>query len=157
MIIIKDNVFSNEEMSRLDDLRAQWRVPNYQEWYTKGHNWDLSWFCNKLLDEASTKLNFEYNHYEFWPHTNTRPLSWHYDKNEKKSDEGLEDEYPECSIVFYPIVDDNLVGGKLMFQNGLSIPPERNRVVIFSAGILHTVQPFRGKRISYNINPWRIE
>ena len=154
MIIIKDNVFGTEQMSELDYLRAQGRVPEYQEYFNKEQNWDLSWLCDRLLEEASTKLEFKYDFYEFWPHSNTRPLGWHYDKDEKVSDAGLDDVYPQCSIVFYPFKDDKLVGGHLKFKNGLSIPPERNRVVIFSPGLLHTVQPFRGKRLSYNINPW---
>ena len=44
--------------------------------------------------------------------------------------------------------------GKLLFENGVTVEPKFNRLVIFSPGLYHGVEPFRGKRTSININPW---
>ena len=41
-----------------------------------------------------------------------------------------------------------------MFKDGVMITPKRNRLVVFSSGVYHGVQQFRGKRTSININPW---
>ena len=76
------------------------------------------------------------------------------DKDEKLYEEKKELRFPLCSCVFYPVADDNLVGGQLMFKNQVVITPKRNRLVVFSPGLYHGVQQFRGKRTSININPW---
>lgn len=109
-----------------------------------------------ILDKASEYFDLSsMQYYEAWTHGLTRPLDWHYDKDEALFQSKGITRFPLCSNVFYPIEDDNLVGGKLMFENGVTVNPKRNRLVVFAPGLYHSVQPFRGKRISININTWR--
>ena len=54
-------------------------------------------------------------------------------------------------------VSKDIKGGRLLFEDGLILEPRFNRLVIFSPGLLHGVEPFRGKRTSININPWKHE
>ena len=152
MIYIEDDILLSDELQSLDFWRTKGISP--KEYCDRDQLWDLSWFCDILLERAEELFNFETQTYEFWTHANTRPLAWHYDKDEDAWLDGEENIFPLCSIVFYPIEDEKLMGGKLLFENGIEIIPKRNRVVMFSPGLLHSVQPFRGERISYNINPW---
>ena len=89
-----------------------------------------------------------------WTHENTIPGGMHYDKDELLYIEG-ELKFPLCSTVFYANVSDDIKGGKLLFEDGVTIEPKFNRLVIFSPGLRHGVEPFRGKRTSININPWK--
>ena len=61
--------------------------------------------------------------------------------------------YPVCSTVYYLEVED-LVDGKLQFENGVEVVPKSNRLVVFSKGLYHGVEEFEGVRTSININPW---
>ena len=90
--------------------------------------------------------------YEFWTQKNTRPSKWHYDKDEQlKHNENVVN-FPLCSMVYYLIVE-NLDGGQLHVEDDI-ITPKTNRLVIFSPGKYHYVQPFTGKRVSMLVNPW---
>ena len=91
---------------------------------------------------------------EYWAHYGTKP-EWHVDKDEKRMDTTGELSCPICSIVYYGIID-NLKGGKFMTETE-SITPKTNRMVIFSAGILHTVEEYSGTRLSVAVNPWAIK
>ena len=51
-------------------------------------------------------------------------------------------------------MEADCIGGQLEFNNGISVKPIKNRLVIFSPGLLHGVEEFTGKRVSVNINPW---
>ena len=108
-----------------------------------------------ILNKASEFFDLStMEYYEAWTHGLTRPADWHYDKDEALYQKEGVLRFPLCSNVFYPIEDDNLVGGNLIFENGVTVKPKRNRLVVFAPGLYHSVQPFRGKRISININPW---
>lgn len=87
---------------------------------------------------------------ELWSHHGTRP-EWHYDKDEKASLNN-QMKFPLCGIVYYPIIE-NLTGGRLL-TGSEQIVPKTNRMVLFSPGILHTVEPYQGNRMSVAINPW---
>ena len=39
----------------------------------------------------------------------------------------------------------------------ISIPPVVNRLVLFSPGILHRINPFEGERYSVAVNMWHKE
>jgi hypothetical protein len=73
------------------------------------------------------------------------------------------------STVFYPHV--SCAGGELLvadnppiengyqgplptFRSVISIPPVVNRLVLFSPGILHRINPFEGERYSVAVNIW---
>ena len=106
--------------------------------------------------------------YEWWCNTNN-DLDWHIDKHEATA--GLDGRYdlPLLSTVFYPHV--SCAGGELLiadnapvqqnspiaapdFRSVISVPPVVNRVVLFSAGILHRINPFEGERYSVAVNVW---
>ena len=76
---------------------------------------------------------------------------------------------PLLSTVFYPHV--SCAGGELLvadsppiengyqgplptFRSVISIPPVVNRLVLFSPGILHRINPFEGERYSVAVNIW---
>ncbi len=108
-----------------------------------------------ILNKASQYFDLSsMKYYEAWTHALSRPADWHYDKDERLYASKNELRFPLCSNVFYPIEDENLVGGNLIFENGVVVAPKRNRLVVFAPGLYHSVKPFRGKRISININPW---
>jgi hypothetical protein len=88
---------------------------------------------------------------EVWTHNTTRP-DWHFDKDEKLNANTGQLKFPICSIVFYPFVQ-NLIGGRLL-TGSEQIVPKTNRLIIFSSGIYHSVEPFSGERLSLAINPW---
>ena len=75
-------------------------------------------------------------------------------------------------LVFYPHV--SLAGDELLlvdnspiengyqgplptFRSVISIPPVVNRLVLFSPGILHRINPFEGERYSVAVNIWNKE
>ena len=110
-----------------------------------------------IMDKANNYFDLsEMKYYEAWTHENTIPGGMHYDKDELLYAEG-ELKFPLCSTVFYANVSDDIKGGKLLFEDGVTIEPKFNRLVIFSPGLRHGVEPFRGKRTSININPWKYE
>lgn len=88
---------------------------------------------------------------EVWSHSTTRP-DWHYDKDETHNEQTGNLKFPLCGIVYYPHVS-NLTGGRLLTGTE-QIVPKRNRLIIFSPGILHSVEPYTGERMSVAINPW---
>ena len=107
-----------------------------------------------IMDKANNYFDLsELKYYEAWTHENTIPGGMHYDKDEPLFAEGKLN-FPLCSTVFYANVSDDIKGGKLLFEDGVTIQPKFNRLVIFSPGLRHGVEPFRGKRTSININPW---
>ena len=110
-------------------------------------------FCNSMIRVASQFVNLEECiGYEFWTQKNTRPSKWHYDKDEQlKGNENVVS-FPLCSMIYYLIVE-NLDGGQLQVEDDI-ITPKTNRLVIFSPGKYHYVQPYTGTRISMLVNPW---
>ena len=109
-------------------------------------------FCLSILETA--RKYFDLSNaigYEFWGHNGTR-TGWHYDKDEDLLEREGEYSFPLCSTVYYLEVD-RLQGGQLAVESDL-ITPKTNRLVMFSPGKYHTVEPFKGKRVSLLINPW---
>lgn len=101
--------------------------------------------ASKLFD-LSTMTGFE-----FWSNTSYLP-GWHYDKDEGEFDLTGKNVFPLCSIVYYAHVKD-LVSGRFVTETE-KIVPKTNRLLIFSPGIYHTVEPFAGERIAIAINVW---
>ena len=109
-------------------------------------------FCLSLINIAGQFYDVSSSvGYEFWTRINTKPSSWHQDKDEKLFDTGIL-KFPLCSIVYYCHVE-NLFGGRLCVEDDI-ITPKTNRMVIFAPGISHYVEDFTGDRISMLINPW---
>jgi hypothetical protein len=106
----------------------------------------------RLIDIARKEFGFMgYEGAELWTQINTRTRE-HYDKDERLAQSTGELSFPLCSIVYYAVVKD-LVGGELLVD-GVAIAPKSGRVVMFSSGLLHSVNPFTGRRTSVLLNPW---
>lgn len=105
---------------------------------------------------------------EWWCNTNN-DLDWHIDRDEAEAIHSGSYLLPLLSTVFYPHV--SCAGGELLiadntpirsdhqgplpsFRSVISVPPVINRLVIFSPGILHRINPFEGERYSVAVNIW---
>ena len=88
--------------------------------------------------------------YECWSQSNTPNSNWHYDKDERLAAEGKLS-FPLCSMIYYVHVDAK--GGQLHLEDDI-ITPKNNRLVIFSPGIFHGVDPYQGERVAFLVNPW---
>ena len=108
---------------------------------------------------------------EWWCNTNN-DLDWHIDKDEAEGRRSGTYRLPLLSTVFYPHV--SCAGGELLvadnapvqpgyrgplpsFNSVISIPPVRNRLVLFSPGVLHRINPLQGERYSVAVNLWANE
>ena len=126
----------------------------------------------RYLDEAllplATPFAPQRAEVECWCNTNN-DLDWHIDKNELEGRRSGRFLLPLLSTVFYPHV--SCAGGELLvadnppiengyqgplptFRSVISIPPVVNRLVLFSLGILHRINPFEGERYSVAVNIW---
>ena len=124
------------------------------------------------LDEALLPLATSFASHragvEWWCNTNN-DLDWHIDKDELEGQRSGRFVLPLLSTVFYPHV--SCAGGELLvadsppiengyqgplptFRSVISIPPVVNRLVLFSPGILHRINPFEGERYSVAVNIW---
>ena len=141
MIVVIDNFLDNTSIvSNITEFKDIKEAPE---------------MVKSILGKASNYFDLsEMNYYEAWTHENTLPNGWHQDKDELLYKMELELKFPLCSTVFYANVSEDVQGGKLLFENGIIVEPKVNRLVIFSPGLYHGVEPFRGKRTSININPW---
>lgn len=155
---IIDDFLTDEEYEHLDTNIKETKLC---EWNYKTWEFEVTdLFVRKVLNTAMTYYDLdELGWYEVWNHTNSRPLEWHYDKHENLFGKTGKLVFPLCSCVYYPTMDHELIGGELMLQNKTTnrhdrIQPIANRLVLFAPGILHSVNAFRGKRTSININPW---
>lgn len=95
--------------------------------------------------------NFKYMGLESWSHYQTKP-EWHYDKDEDLYNQTGILAFPICSIVYYPKID--LVSGGEFITEDVTIKPKNNRLIVFSSGVYHSVNDFKGERFSVIINPW---
>jgi len=153
VVIILDDVISNIDVVNQKILSILEDKNHSQDWCSFDTNHDFKDFCVKFINIASNYFDLSSCvGYEFWTQNNTRPSEWHYDKDERLLEEKGILDYPLCSMVYYPFVE-NLEGGQLHIECDI-ITPRANRLVIFSPKTYHYVQPFSGKRISLLINPW---
>lgn len=151
MIVIIDDVLSDDE---LELSKNQFIMNEKTDWVDMNLNTIMK--LNSAFGKIMRKVN---NHFdlssmvgcEIWSHHTTRP-DWHFDKDENSNEKTGELIFPICSIVFYPFIK-NLVGGRLLTGTE-QILPKTNRLIAFSPGIYHTVEPFQGERLSIAINPW---
>ena len=126
------------------------------DWYPLDHEHKYKKFCIDILTIASRYFDFsKIVGYEFWSQQNTKTNTWHYDKDEKLYDKERKLVFPVCSTIYYLAVSD-LEGGRLIIEDDV-ITPKTNRLVIFPPGKYHTVENFKGNRISLLVNPWNHE
>lgn len=154
MLIILDDVLSTDDMYRMrtyfgdnpENRRYNWANGNFDQVI----QYDSP--LVKLVAIANKHINVKHLcGIEFWAHLGTKP-DWHIDRDEKLALTTNEIKHPICSIVYYAHVE-NLIGGRFMTETELVVPRD-NRMVIFSPGILHTVEDYEGTRLSVAVNPW---
>ena len=154
MIVIMDDVVEN--LSTFQDYALSFKENKNEKWYSLNENHDFTDFCQQMLSVANAYFDLsKCIGYEFWTHNDTIPKTWHLDKVEQlKLKQGIT-RFPLCSMVYYVMVD-NLRGGKLHIEDEI-ITPKTNRLVIFSPGKYHCVEPFIGSRTTYCVNPWDVK
>ena len=124
-----------------------------EKWYSLDEKHIFQDFCIQMINLSSQMYDLtSCVGYEFWTHYNTIPRNWHIDKDEQLKIKTGCTRFPLCSMVYYVYVDE-LRGGKLHIEDDV-ITPKSNRLVIFSPGKYHCVEPFLGKRITLCVNPW---
>ena len=124
-----------------------------EKWYSLDEKHIFQDFCIQMINLSSQMYDLtSCVGYEFWTHYNTIPRNWHIDKDEQLKIKTGYTRFPFCSMVYYVYVDE-LRGGKLHIEDDV-ITPKSNRLVIFSPGKYHCVEPFLGKRITLCVNPW---
>lgn len=95
---------------------------------------------------------------EKWIHTerSISSVKWHVDEDVKyKMSTGIT-RLPQCTMLYYPFVAEDLLGGWFCTHSE-KIRPITNRAIIFDSDIQHTVEPCRGTRVSMIYNPWNHE
>ena len=153
MLIIIDDVVSNSSFQS-DCIKLSESGKNIPEkWYSLDEKHIFQDFCIQMINLSSQMYDLtSCVGYEFWTHYNTIPRNWHIDKDEQLKIKTGHTRFPLCSMVYYVYVDE-LRGGKLHIEDDV-ITPKSNRLVIFSPGKYHCVEPFLGKRITLCVNPW---
>jgi len=153
MIVIMDDVVDNSTFQS-DCIKLSESGKNIPEkWYSLDEKHIFQDFCIQMINLSSQMYDLtSCVGYEFWTHYNTIPRKWHIDKDEQLKIKTGHTRFPLCSMVYYVYVDE-LRGGKLHIEDDV-ITPKSNRLVIFSPGKYHCVEPFLGKRITLCVNPW---
>jgi hypothetical protein len=149
-MLILDNFLTDSQVQKIYDANL-----DYHNYFLQSKE-DLE-CLHPLLEEASKHFDFsKCVGYEVWDQSNPKNLEWHYDKDEILFDkEGIQS-WPICTIIYYIRVHD-IHGGNLLLEDGTSIEPIQNRLVIFGPGIEHAVEDMftvDGNRDSIIINPW---
>lgn len=154
MLIVLDNVLDNDHRNAVVNFFSKGEEERKSKWQDGS--------LDTLKDDQSPMallLAKAGNYFdlssmvgsEYWSHYGTKP-DWHIDKDEVKAAKNGDIVCPICSIVYYGVID-NLTGGRFMTETEIVIP-KTNRMIIFSAGILHTVEEYSGVRLSVAVNPW---
>jgi len=60
----------------------------------------------------------------------------------------------ELLVADNPPIENGYQGPLPTFRSVISIPPVVNRLVLFSLGILHRINPFEGEPYSVAVNIW---
>lgn len=148
MIIILDDVLSNENLDIIEK-----NSENFNSEINGLYQWNSIEIFKPLIKICSNYYSLHNCFgYEIWEQKNTKPPNWHCDRDEILAKQNII-KYPICTLVYY-INIDNLIGGKILLENGIDITPIKNRLVIFGPGVKHYVEEFSGYRHSLIINPW---
>ena len=128
-------------------------------WYNIHERHIYSDICHRMVEEGKKYYfgDVDIQGYECWSQVNSKPSSMHYDKDETLWKQNEELSFPLCSTVLYFNVESDLNGGLLNIENDVFVKAKRNRLVIFSPGLLHGVEDFTGKRSSFLVNPWKTQ
>ena len=154
-----------------DELFSWWSV-QAPERTRSGHTPEalevIHHYLNDHLQSVLEPFLSEVYDIEWWCNTNN-DLDWHIDKDEAEGRRSGRYILPLMSTVFYPHV--SCAGGELLlahhppvengssgplptFRSVITIPPVINRLVVFSPGLLHRINPLEGERYSVAANAW---
>ena len=152
------------------DAQFSWRpeTGSHRSIHAPAQQAILERYLNDALLPLATPFAPQRAGIEWWCNTNN-DLDWHIDKDELEGRQSGRFVLPLLSTVFYPHV--SCAGGELLvadnapianghegplptFRSVISIPPVVNRLVLFSPGILHRINPFEGERYSLAVNIW---
>ena len=142
-LIILDDVFDEATTRAI----AGFDYGAGEKWYELGANPAH----DRILDIC--RVHFDLSQvvgYEMW--RNARMLDRHTDKHEKIFLEQKRHVFPQCTAVYYAVVE-NVNGGEF-FTDDVRFFPRANRLVLFSPGIYHGVAAYTGTRIAVSLNPW---
>ena len=143
--IILDGVFDPGEVEAIASFDYG---DGTETWYPLGSNP----VHEKILEIARAHFDLGgVTGYEMW--RNTSNPGRHVDKDEVLFKEDSHLLTPQCSAVYYPLVD-NMLGGEF-YTDDIRYFPKSNRLVLFSPGIEHGVSAYTGRRMAISINPWR--
>ena len=144
-LIILDGVFEPAEIKAIAEF-------DYGSDEEKWHELGANPVHEKILGIAGDHFDLTgVTGYEMWRNTNNPGR--HVDKDEVLFREEKRLVLPQCSAVYYPLVE-NVLGGEF-YTDDVRYFPKVNRLVLFSAGIEHGVSAYTGKRMAISINPWR--
>ena len=148
MIIILDDVLADDDIDRIKTNSGK-----YNSEFQGLYQWSVLQIFYPLIKQATKYYSLHTCiGYEVWEQKNSRPPNWHYDRDEVLAKKGIL-KFPICTLVYY-IEVNNLIGGKLLIENGVDISPVGNRLIIFGPSVKHYVEEFSGYRHSLIINPW---
>lgn len=146
----------------LDDNRLEYLESTHLEilpiqWYGMYERHLYGDICHRMVSMAKKYFfpNEDVPGYECWSQVNSKPRTMHYDKDETVWKERKELSFPMCSTILYFNVESDLSGGLLNIDDDVFVKPKRNRLVLFSPGVLHGVEEFTGQRSSFLVNPWK--
>lgn len=132
-------------------------------------------YINNYIGKLILPYTSKYLGCEWWCNMNN-DLDWHIDKDEYAMVNKNELNMPLLSSVFYPYSE--CYGGELLILDSsenpvnlleknidpsydpyyvnkiIRIPPKKNRLVLFTSGLLHKINRFEGDRYSVAINFW---
>ena len=154
--IVLDNVLSKTELDNFyEGLKTFDINPSRYLEDTELDTWNSIKFVHPLLKTLSKYFNIKRHYrYELWQHLGTYPHGWHLDRDEELYEKKGILEIPLFGLIYYPLVEC-LRGGELLLENGISVTPKSNRLVLFSTGKLnHNVEKYEGYRHSFLINVW---
>ena len=145
-LIILDDVFDEDTATAI----AAFDYGDDEKWYELGSNPAHE----KILKICATHFDLAgMIGYEMW--RNDSNPGWHdrhVDKDERLYREEKKFVYPQCSAVYYPLVE-KMYGGEFYTDDARCFA-RTNRLVLLSPGIFHGVSAYTGTRISIGLNPW---
>lgn len=98
----------------------------------------------------------EATHYEIWSN-HKRALHayrWHIDQCEPYTVATGAQKLPIFSLVYYCIVDKNMLGGEFVSPN-IKYLPENDTLFGFEPGVVHSCSPYEGMRMAIAINSFK--
>jgi hypothetical protein len=142
-VLIFDDVFD----SKTNEAIVAFDYSPAEKWYDLGSNP----VQEKILEICSQHFDLgDIAGYEMW-RNKTNP-GWHVDKDEKLFKKTGQLVFPQCSAVYYALIE-NMNGGEF-YTEDMRCFPRTNRLIMFSPGIYHGASASTGTRVAVSLNPW---